>query len=290
MLRIFGHIAGVPPGSTWHTRREVAAAGVHKPTMNGISGTDREGADSVVVSGGYEDDEDHGTEIIYTGTGGYNPASGKQTSDQTLENTNNAALVVSRLRGLPVRVVRGANGDKTYSPATGYRYDGLFKVVDHWSEIGESGFRIWRFRLEQDEVLDTQSGAIHPPTGNKRPGRTSSSAVRVIRTTGVSEHVKAMYDFACQICGVQIPVPKGRYAEGAHIKGLGRPHNGPDIIANVLCLCPNHHAAFDLGGIYIDEHFVAREFGGKIIGPLRIDQRHGIDPEFIRYHRSLWER
>ena len=154
MPRIFGHIAGVPPGFTWDTRREVAAAGVHKPTMNGISGTDREGADSVVVSGGYEDDEDHGTEIIYTGTGGYNPASGKQTSDQTLDNTNNAALVVSRLRGLPVRVVRGANGDKTYSPTTGYRYDGLFKVVDHWSETGGSGFRIWRFRLEQDEVLD----------------------------------------------------------------------------------------------------------------------------------------
>ena len=170
MPRIFGHIAGVPPGSTWDTRREVAAAGVHKPTMNGISGTDREGADSVVVSGGYEDDEDHGTEIIYTGTGGYNPASGKQTSDQTLDNTNNAALVVSRLRGLPVRVVRGANGDKTYSPTTGYRYDGLFKVVDRWSETGGSGFRIWRFRLEQDEVFDTQSGAIYHLLAINGPG------------------------------------------------------------------------------------------------------------------------
>jgi putative restriction endonuclease len=80
MPRIFGRIADVPPGSTWNTRLEVAAAGVHKPTMDGISGTDREGADSVVVSGGYEDDEDHGTEIIYTGTGGYNSASGKTNS------------------------------------------------------------------------------------------------------------------------------------------------------------------------------------------------------------------
>ena len=80
MPRIFGEIAGVPPGRTWNTRREVAATGVHKPTQNGISGTALEGADSIVVSGGYEDDEDHGTEIIYTGTGGYNSASGKTNS------------------------------------------------------------------------------------------------------------------------------------------------------------------------------------------------------------------
>jgi hypothetical protein len=33
---------------------------------------------------------------------------------------------------------------------------------------------------------------------------------------------------------------------------------------------------------------VARECGGKSISPLRIDQRHGIDPEFLRYHWSLW--
>src|SRR4051794_20635730 len=115
--------------------------------MNGISGTRAEGADSIVVNGGYEDDADFGDEIMYTGAGGNDPATGKQIADQTLDLPGNAGLVTSRNRGLPVRVVRGWRGDKTYSPAVGYRYDGLYRVADHWSETGKSGFRVWRFQL-----------------------------------------------------------------------------------------------------------------------------------------------
>lgn len=40
------------------------------------------GADAIVVSGGYEDDNDDGDEIIYTGQGGNDPDSGKQVADQ----------------------------------------------------------------------------------------------------------------------------------------------------------------------------------------------------------------
>lgn len=46
-------------------------------------------------------------------------------------------------QGLPVGVVRGAGGDRAHSPATGYRYDGLFRVAGHWSETGRSGYRIF---------------------------------------------------------------------------------------------------------------------------------------------------
>ena len=59
----------------------------------------------------------------------------------------NAALALNHAQGLPVRVIRGANGDPTFSPATGYRFDGLFDVADYWQETGKSGFQIWRFRL-----------------------------------------------------------------------------------------------------------------------------------------------
>ena len=44
--------------------------------MAGISGAERDGADSIVVSGGYEDDEDYGNVIVYTGAGGNDPSSG----------------------------------------------------------------------------------------------------------------------------------------------------------------------------------------------------------------------
>jgi putative restriction endonuclease len=28
---------------------------------------------------------------------------------------------------------------------------------------------------------------------------------------------------------------------------LGAPHGGPDVLENLLCLCPNHYVMFDLG-------------------------------------------
>jgi putative restriction endonuclease len=68
---------------------------------------------------------------LYTGAGGNDPVTGKQIADQTLYQPGNAGLVTSQNRGLPVRVVRGAKGDPAYSPASGYRYDGLYRVADH---------------------------------------------------------------------------------------------------------------------------------------------------------------
>jgi hypothetical protein len=112
--RYFGELPGVPVRSAWATRAEVARAGVHRPTQGGISGTRAEGSDSIVVSGGYEDDHDEGDEIIYTGAGGNDPATGMQIADQTLDQPGNAGLVTSQNRGLPVRVIRGAKGDRAY--------------------------------------------------------------------------------------------------------------------------------------------------------------------------------
>jgi putative restriction endonuclease len=51
------------------SRRDLAEAGVHPPHPHGISGSGADGADSIVVSGGYEDDEDYGDLIVYTGAG-----------------------------------------------------------------------------------------------------------------------------------------------------------------------------------------------------------------------------
>lgn len=78
---------------------------MHRPLQHGISGAGAEGADSIVVSGGYEDDEDYGDLIIYTGAGGRDPATGAQIADQEFE-VQNLALVKSEAEGLPVRVVR----------------------------------------------------------------------------------------------------------------------------------------------------------------------------------------
>jgi putative restriction endonuclease len=290
--REFGEIPGIVIGTEWQTRREVALAGIHRPTMNGISGTEREGADSIVVSGGYEDDEDFGSEIIYTGTGGYDVATGKQTADQTFDNTNNAALIKSQFEGLPVRVVRGAKGNPLFSPKSGYRYDGLFQVLDHWSETGKSGFRVCRYRLRQiepNEVIQPATFvASKPPVGEINPSRIRSITTRTVRSTSVSEYVKKLYKFRCQICESELLIPKGFISEGAHIRALGRPHNGPDIVENIICLCPNHHSLLDLGGIYISDKFQVFDLSHTYIGELTIDATHKIDPAFTAYHRGLW--
>lgn len=245
MARVFGHIPSVPVGATYQSREAIAAAGVHKPTMAGISGAEREGADSIVVSGGYEDDQDFGNVIVYTGAGGNQ--SGTQIADQTLTRSN-LALAMSADRGLPVRVVRGVGGDLAHSPETGFRYDGLFYVESYWEATGQSGYKIWRYRLVQESPADPVSNP--PPQPAPDGERPYESVQRLVRNTAVTQWVKALYDFRCQVCGLRLETAAGPYAEGGHLRPVGRPHNGPDTVDNVLCLCPNDHVRLDRGTIF----------------------------------------
>ena len=289
MAREFGAIPGVPEARSFGSRKEAADAGVHRPLQHGISGSESEGADSIVVSGGYEDDEDYGDEIVYTGFGGLDGSTGRQVADQELARQN-LALAVSADRGLPVRVVRGSTGDPSYSPATGYRYDGLYEVESYWPATGRSGFRIWRYRLVKlpplNPVTNPPSGV--PPGGTRR--RTFVGRQRLVRSTAVTEWVKNLYDYKCQICGEQIETSAGFYAEGAHIRPVGRPHDGPDEVANVVCLCPNDHVRVDRGVLgFEDDWSVIEISSGARVGALTIRPEHPLDPVHARYHRSLWE-
>src|SRR5438105_1515166 len=114
-----GEIPGVPPGTIFASRRELFDAGVHRALMAGIwpwTGT----AESIVVSGGYEDDEDYGDVIIYTGHGGNDAASRRQIADQHFEQ-GNEALAKNSLESIPVRVVRAIAARSGRRRATGYR-------------------------------------------------------------------------------------------------------------------------------------------------------------------------
>lgn len=184
MARRFGDIHGQPEGTWYGSRQDAHLAGVHRPLQAGISGAATEGADSIVVSGGYEDDQDFGDTIVYTGHGGNDPTTKKQIADQVLER-GNAALALNHRRGLPVRVIRGANGDPTFSPASGYRYDGLFDVDDYWEETGRSGYKIWRFRLVKRAGAGSGSRPIKPrPTGARGANRAKTEP-RAVGTTYV---------------------------------------------------------------------------------------------------------
>lgn len=58
---------GVEVGRTWVLRMDCRQWGIHFPMVSGIAGQSEYGAQSVVLSGGYIDDEDHGEWFIYTG-------------------------------------------------------------------------------------------------------------------------------------------------------------------------------------------------------------------------------
>lgn len=273
-------------GTTYANRAEAMRAGVHQVGVQGISGNGKVGANSVVVSGGYEDDQDFGSEIIYTGAGGNR--GGRQVAHQELSYSDNAALVVSEERAYPVRVIRGSKGDKTQAPSSGYRYDGLFRITRHWAETGKSGFRIWRFRLVKLSLAEAAPYVpdVNLPRGTPTPPRSSGIVQRIVRSTAVSDAVKRIHDYTCQVCDESLLLPVGDYAEGAHIRGLGRPHEGPDQPGNLLCLCPNHHVLFDKGAIYVDESFDVRNFEGRLIGPLTLKPGHVIDTAQLKYHRE----
>ena len=286
--RTFGEIKNIFEGDIFNTRIDLSIAKVHRPTQAGISGSQEEGADSIVVSGGYEDDEDLGDVIIYTGHGGRSNESKYQVADQTLTR-GNKALAISCEKQFPVRIIRGAHQNSKFAPESGYRYDGLYFVTDYWYEIGKSGFVVWRFRLEKlnkTEYIDSDnnSGLLNEPESNYGKTKREEYIVnRIIRETKTAAYVKNLYKNKCQICGIQIITPVSIYSEAAHIRALGKPHDGPDTKENILCLCPNHHIMLDLGIIIIEDDFSVIGFESS---KLTVHPNHNLDKEFIQYHRK----
>jgi E3 ubiquitin-protein ligase UHRF1 len=166
----YGPIPGIEVGTCWLYRVQVSQSGVHHPPVGGIYGHESEGAYSIVLSGGYEDDIDNGIEILYTGSGGRdlsgNKCTAHQSCDQTLTRLNKAlalncnaplekkgAEATDWKGGKPIRVVRSWKLCKhsEYAPEVGNRYDGLYKVVKYYPQKGKSGFIVWRNLLRRDD-------------------------------------------------------------------------------------------------------------------------------------------
>ena len=253
------------------------------PIQAGISGSQTEGAESIVLSGGYEDDVDDGDVLIYTGHGGRDRGTGQQIHDQPFSR-GNRALALSKQNGLPVRVVRGSNHDSPYSPRSGYSYDGLYAVEEFWHEVGRSGFRIWRFRLVKiPDNAPAGEEIREEPAGYSVPRRREVRSSRVVRDSARARRVKALYGHRCQMCGTRLDCPAGPYAEAAHIRPLGAPHNGPDTEDNILCLCPNHHVLFDNGAVSISDDL---SINGDEGDRLAVHENHRIDRRHLAYHRD----
>lgn len=285
---IVGGIPGVPPGRLFDDRDALIAAKVHRNKQYGIDFDGRSGlATAIVLSGGYADDKDYGDRILYTGERGRDPRTGRHVKDQTW-TLGNQGLRRAHLEGSPVRVVRGANGNGPDLPESGYRYDGLYLVTE-CSEGERDGFRICQFTLEllPSNEVSVGPGLAELEGGTRYPGRRTTSSSRIVRDAKIARDVKRRHDFTCQICGIRLEVPGGAIAEGAHIRPLGLRHAGPDVPSNLLCLCPNDHALFDHGALWIDESLtIWVSATGEPIGTLRTVAGHAIDLDALAYHRD----
>lgn len=108
-----------------------------------------------------------------------------------------------------------------------------------------------------------------------QPDKIKVSTYRILRDTLLARKVKIRHNYRCQICNETIQLPTGKfYAEAHHIRPLGQPHNGPDIEANIICLCPNHHVLLDYGVIPLD------------LSTLELRGKHRISKEFVEYHNQ----
>lgn len=137
--RIVGCIPGVYIGDVFYFRMELCVVGLHGQSQAGIdylpssqSANGEPIATSVIVSGGYEDDEDAGDVLIYTGHGGLDKFH-RMANHQKLEG-GNLALERSMHYGIEIRVIRGLKYEGSLTTKI-YIYDGLYRIVESWFDV-----------------------------------------------------------------------------------------------------------------------------------------------------------
>jgi putative restriction endonuclease len=165
-------------------------------------------------------------------------------------------------------------------------HDGVHVVDDYWRETRRSGFRIWRYRLIKladlpDNKDEEQSGIEVLDAPSEAPRR-ETTVLGIVRDTRQARRIKVLYDYGYQMSGVRLEGLAGLYAEAAHIRLLGTPHNGPDTSDNILCLRPNHHVLFDHGGVMIGEDLSLVGAQGR----LTVHPRHSVNEDHLRYRRE----
>ncbi|GAU40499.1 hypothetical protein TSUD_189810 [Trifolium subterraneum] len=199
--RIVGPIPGVYVGDVFLFRMELCVVGLHMQIQAGIDYLPKSRcsngepiATSVIVSGGYEDDMelDDGDVIIYTGHGGQEKNSSRQICDQKLVG-GNLAMERSMHYGIEVRVIRGMKYEGSASGSGKvYVYDGLYRIVDCWFDVGKSGFGVYKYRLLRIE-------------GQAKLGSAVLKEARDIKKSGLD--FKPMYCLSVDISNNKESVP-----------------------------------------------------------------------------------
>lgn len=170
-----------------------------------------------------------------------------------------------------------SNSVKTIYAVSGLReleeripYSNLLKQSDDTPLSAAFKYSYALVTVADSDVVVCSRGAADlasPPT------RIDVVVSRVIRDTALTRRLKSLHDDRCQLCDTRLEFPAGEgYSEAHHLQPLGRPHNGPDMGANILVVCPNCHARCDHGAVTL------------VRSDIRTIDGHDIGEEFITYH------
>ena len=104
------------------------------------------------------------------------------------------------------------------------------------------------------------------------PGREYRSGRSQDRNREFSALVRALYDSRCQVCGVRIESIDAQRSK-AQVHHIA-PWNGDssDRLMNVICVCPNHHAMFELGTLRWDGGLYSWRGGAWVPADLSVDE------------------
>ena len=279
----------VKVGTTFSNREAVRMAGLHNQIQAGICfhSTDDKSAFSVVTrdKGGYIDDEDYGDELLYTGQGGRDNNTGKHIADQELKR-GNRALVVSYELQKPIHLIRGFAA-KGSTPAF-YRYDGLFKVENYWIEKGRAGFKVFRFRLVEINVIENKEENIPKKTfqvtaeGSENPGRktvTTSSPIRDQKLTRQEEidYLKSE--------GIDMPWEKSKYSVN---KGLwGTSVGGVETVTDTFAFVSKMLEKAQVKNTFSHSPIVAHGENGLTVTRQEIESSNGASVDELLQDKKI---
>ncbi len=146
---------------------------------------------------------------------------------------------------------------------------------DPFYSVEGIGSGIWGLRDYTDPETDIITTSETETAQLAEQKRVVFIQSRIIRNTRMTQLVKRLHNYRCQICSYTIQkADQTFYCEAHHIRPLGR-HSGPDLPSNILCVCPNHHAELDLGTIQIDWN------------ALTLHPEHQINQEYVNFHNEV---
>lgn len=124
--------------------------------------------------------------------------------------------------------------------------------------------------------------------------RRSTEIQAQVRDRRKAAALRLRYENVCMFCGARLSIgDREYYSEAAHIRAIGHPHNGPDKVANMIVLCPNHHLQFDRGMLRIKKqgsnYIIISRVRGDILHNKLLVLRHALADDCIEWHFNWFD-